>query len=93
MELLGALDTIRRWLGGAPSAVESDPWVDAAACQVPQRSVRDAVRRGELTASRAGGKLLVRRSELDRWIEARRVRPSKAEPSAELVRLGARRVA
>jgi excisionase family DNA binding protein len=93
VELLAALDTLRRWFSAeASSPPETDGWVDAAAAPAPQRSIREAVRRGELQASRAGGRLLVRRSELDRWLEQRRVRPrATLDPSAPLLALGARR--
>lgn len=92
MELLAALDIVRRWLA-AGNAAPVDDWVDAADAPVPQRTIRDAVRRGELTGSRAGRRLLVRRSELDRWIETRRAKPRKADErvNAVLVQMGGRR--
>ena len=93
-ELLAAIDVLARALaaGVQSPAGQADQWLDAASAPVPQRTIRDAVRRGELTASRAGGRLLVRQSELDRWIEARRVRPAvKAEPSSVIVAMGGRR--
>lgn len=93
LEVVAALDVLRRFLGSAPTMPESDSYVDAAAAPVPQRTIRNAVRLGELEGSRVGGKLLVRRSELDRWIASHRVKVSKVEPSAALVALGARRVA
>lgn len=94
-ELLRAIDVLAQALAAGvhdTGASGTDQWLDAASAPIPQRTIRDAVRRGELTASRAGGRLLVRQSELDRWIEARRVRPAtKAEPSAVIVAMGGRR--
>jgi excisionase family DNA binding protein len=57
----------------------TDPWVDAAACELPQRAIRDAVRRGEIEGHRVAKRLLIRRSELDRYIAARRVIPEVRE--------------
>lgn len=90
MELLAALDVIRRFFAAAPSSESADPWVDAAQAEIPQRTIRNAVRAGTLEGSRAGGKLLVRRSALDKFIARGRVRPT-AEPSAELAKMGAKR--
>ena len=92
-ELIAALDVLRRFLGTAPApTAPGDDWVDAADAPVPQRTLRNAVRAGKLEGSRLGGKLLVRRSALDRFVASARVRPA-AEPSAALAKLGARRVA
>jgi excisionase family DNA binding protein len=92
MEVLAALDVLRRWFADGASAPPSDTWVDSAACEVPQRTIRDAVRRGELQASRAGKRLLVRRSHLDAWLEGRRASPRpRSQPSAKIIELGGRR--
>ncbi|HET7539992.1 MAG TPA: helix-turn-helix domain-containing protein [Polyangiaceae bacterium] len=48
---------------------------------VPVRTLRNAIRVGELVAAKAGREYLVERSALTAWLAARRVRPkSKAEP-------------
>ena len=93
-ELVMALEVLRRYFGVAPAtgATPADPWVDAAVAEIPQRTIRNAVRDGKLDGSRVGGKLLVRRSSLDRFIAAAHVQAIKA-PSAALAKLGARRVA
>jgi excisionase family DNA binding protein len=91
LEVLAALDVFRRFFASGP-AEQIDEWIDAKDAPVPQRTIRDAVRRGEIEATRAGRRLLVRRSELDRWLTERRARPRGTEqPSAVLVQLGARR--
>lgn len=91
-ELLAALDVLRRALCAPPVPATglADPWVDAAQAEIPQRTIRNAVRAGHLEGSRLGGKLLVRRSALDEYIARARVRPS-GEPSAALAKLGAKR--
>jgi excisionase family DNA binding protein len=77
-------ELLTRIVDRAPaSSVDPDPWVDAAACPVGWRHVLDAARRGELEASRIGRKVLVRRSELDRWLAAHRVEVRAAVAPAE----------
>lgn len=55
-----------------PPAEQRDEWVDprSEACPVAKRAVLDAGRRGELALRKVGRRVLVRRSELDRWIDA-----------------------
>jgi excisionase family DNA binding protein len=92
MEVLAALDVLRRWMQAGATAEPTDPWVDSAEAEVPQRTIRRAVAAGQLAASRAGKRLLVRRSELDRWLEQHQARPRALEqPSAVVVALGGRR--
>lgn len=93
----GVTGAVRAALTAAIVALDAletcdDPWVDAADAPVPARAIRDAVRRGELRASRVAKRLLVRRSELDGWIERHAVTPPLApERSATLLdRLGPR---
>lgn len=88
-EQIAALETL---LDGLAPAADPDPWIDSAAAPVPARAIRAAVRRGELRASRIAKRLLVRRSELDRWFEAHGVRPPAAptRPATLLDRLGPR---
>lgn len=77
---------------GALEADAGDSWIDSNSAPVPARAIRDAVRRGELRASRVAKRLLVRRSELDAWIEAHTVarQPAPARPATLLDRLGRR---
>jgi excisionase family DNA binding protein len=62
-----------------PDAVEPE-WLDLKRLQryacVSERTLRDWIHRPEnpLPASRVGTKLLVRRSTLDRWLEAHQVK-------------------
>jgi excisionase family DNA binding protein len=40
------------------------------ATEIPQRYIRDAVKRGELPAVRLGRNLVIRRESLDNWLQA-----------------------
>jgi excisionase family DNA binding protein len=62
--------------------VEQQPeWLDLKALQkyacISERTLREWVHRSvePLPAVQVGGKILVRRSEFDRWLEGHRVRP------------------
>lgn len=97
----GSVASLRAALTACLSALDaleaqsSDPWIDSAEAPVPARAIRDAVRRGELRGSRVAKRLLVRRSELDRWIEAHAVTRQAApeRPATLLDRLGPRTAA
>jgi hypothetical protein len=74
-----------------PPEAPADPWVDlrSEACPVPYRQALSAGQRGELALHKVGRRLLVRRSELDRWIETQRMQPTaapegKAEPPSNV---------
>jgi len=56
-------------------AVDDDPWIDSRAeeCPVPHRTLLAAAQRGELVLCKLRRRYLVRRSELDRWIELHQV--------------------
>ncbi len=88
-EQIAALETL---LGGLVRAPDADPWVNVAEAPVPARALRDAARRGELRAFRVAKRLLVRRSELDGWIERHAVTPAAPpeRPATLLDRLGPR---
>jgi excisionase family DNA binding protein len=64
----------------AKSELAEAEWLDLKRLQryacVSERTLRDWIHRPEnpLPASRVGTKLLVRRSALDRWLEAHRVK-------------------
>jgi len=49
------------------------PWVPIMKCGLPEATARKAVRSGELKASRIGRDLYVSRSDVERFIEARRI--------------------
>ena len=65
------------------TANDADPWVDPRGddCPVAYRRVLAAARAGELELCKVGRSLLVRRSELDAWIEAHRVGPPRPRPA------------
>src|SRR5262249_13830140 len=65
---------------GAP--IEADPWVDASKAPCGRQRVLDAAKRGELEASKIGRQVLVRCSELDRWIAAQRIEPRPASKTS-----------
>lgn len=77
----------------------ADDWLDLRAVAGPKRRLYDAARSGELPARKVGRHWLVRRRDLDAWVEAQPA-PVKAEPipdeaniEAELARrLGVRRI-
>lgn len=59
--------------------LQSDELVPLAAAGVPVRTLRKAIRAGELAASKAGRSYVVERAALREWLAARRVTP-KAKP-------------
>jgi excisionase family DNA binding protein len=71
-------------LVGPGGTTEPDHWIDPrnAASPVPYRTVLSAARRGDLALCKVGRRLLVRRSELDRWIAAQ---PIGAQPAPATV--------
>ncbi|HEX4475838.1 MAG TPA: helix-turn-helix domain-containing protein, partial [Polyangiaceae bacterium] len=50
-------------------------------CGVSVRTLRGAIKRGELAASLVGRELLVRRADLQAWIDGRRVRADEHDES------------
>lgn len=66
----------------AAHRVDVDRWVDGRSCEIAYREGLAAIKRGELKASKVGRKLLVRRSELDRWIDSQRLTLQKETPSS-----------
>ena len=70
----------------APSAAaDPDPWVDIRSDRWPWRRIVDGAERGECVVARVGRRLLMRRSELDAWIERHRIVPRAAEREAKPV--------
>lgn len=46
--------------------------------QLDPETVRRAIRRGELVAARIGGRLRIRPEQVDAWVDAQVVEPSRA---------------
>lgn len=63
----------------APVAATSD-LLPLADCGVPVRTLRGAIRRGELRASKVGRSYFVQRDDLAAYVEARRVSPAPPQP-------------
>jgi excisionase family DNA binding protein len=57
---------------GSPAPAESE-FVDSSALETPQRTIRGAVKRGEIDGFRVGKQLLVRRAQYRAWVEQHRV--------------------
>ena len=53
------------------SVADDDPWIDPKSpeCPVPYRQILAAAQRGELMMFKVGRKLLVKKTDLDAWIE------------------------
>jgi excisionase family DNA binding protein len=77
---------------GPPASVEASSWYDQDTVPIARRAYLDLCRRGELRSRKVGKSILVRRAELDAWIEAhggcerRRAEaalPAPAEPSVD----------
>lgn len=66
-----------------------DDWLPLREIPVPYRAALDAIRAGGLTASRVGRAYLVRRRDLDAWLEVCRVTPDQPRMSTEPASLGA----
>jgi hypothetical protein len=67
--LLGALDEyLRAVLGGVATASE---WIDQHSSPLGKRAHLEAVRRGELKAVKFGRRVLVRRGEMESFLENR----------------------
>lgn len=82
-----------RMRGGA------DEWIDLRTVAGPKRRLYDAARSGELPARKVGRHWLVRRRDLDAWVEAHPAPvkpepiPAEADTESELARrLGVRAV-
>src|SRR5690606_24261037 len=72
-------DAVAEALGAKGSVVETLALRD---CGPPVRTLRAAIKAGELSACRVGREYRVRRADLEAWLEARRVEPRAAvEPT------------
>lgn len=76
--MTSALERLRDHLRGAADALESmlreDDWIDQSSSPLGRRAHLQAVRDGKLTGRKVAGRVLVRRSEMDAFIESHRVR-------------------
>jgi hypothetical protein len=74
-------DVLAQLLGSGAST-ELDNWIDprSTACPAPYRTVLSAARAGDLVLCKVGRRLLIRRSELDRWISTQTIR---AQPASD----------
>jgi hypothetical protein len=75
--LLGALDEYVREV--VRVAVSEDDWIDQHASPLGKRAHLEAVRRGDLRGTKHGRRVLVRRSELDSFLESHPARNRKSE--------------
>lgn len=55
-------------------------WVNVRGEPWPWRQLVAAAERGECSVSRSGHKLLMRREELERWLDTQRIQPRQAAP-------------
>ncbi len=81
-DLLDALVESQAEPAQAQPAAQGSELVDARGSGLGPKLFRRLVRSGELHGSRVGRKYLVRRSELDRWLGSKAVKPrAKALPA------------
>jgi excisionase family DNA binding protein len=57
----------------------ADEWTPLAGCGVSVRTLRAAIKAGELPASKVGREYRVRRADLTAWMTGRRVEPRQTE--------------
>jgi hypothetical protein len=76
-----------------PARSESDAreWINVRTDDWPWRRIVAAAERGELVVARVGRKLIVRREDLGRWLEAQRIpartQTSQAQPPSRVAHL------
>ncbi len=71
------LQSVRQLL----DAPDPDEWVDQDNSPLGRRRHLEAVRRGDLAGRKLHGQVLVRRRDIDAYIEGRGIRLAKAGPS------------
>ena len=68
---LSLRELLRRLLtAGSPADSE---WINVRTDQLPWRQLVEAAERGEVVVSRVGRKLMMKRHDLDRWLEAQAI--------------------
>lgn len=61
-----------------------DAWIPIRACGLPYRTIRTAIRTGELEGRRVGRETRVRRAAVDAWIERQQsARPAARNPEVD----------
>ena len=81
--------TVREFLEKllAGHSVDDIGWVNIRSPEWPWQSIVSAAERGEVRVSRVGRKLLMRRDELDKWLDAHcipRKQKQRAEPKEDV---------
>lgn len=80
---------LRTMLEGLKHLRQADEWVDQDHSPLKKRAHLDAVRRGDLVGRKVGSQVLVRRGEIDAYIEKHRVQLtptlSEAEEEQEMI--------
>lgn len=76
-ELLAAL------VDRAGASANDDEWINIRGEVYPWRRIIAAAERGECEVSRVGRRLMMRRSELSKFLAARRIGPKKVEPKTD----------
>lgn len=79
------LDMTLRELLECLSPQPEHEWINVRTDDLPWRQLVAAAERGEVTVSRVGRKLMMRRRDLDRWLEAQAIEAPapKAKPVPE----------
>lgn len=77
-------EVLERVLAGRVS--DEAGWVNIRDERWPWRRILAAARRGECQVSKVGRQLLMRREELDRFLEQHRIRPKRIEPANDVER-------
>lgn len=66
----------------APKPANDDGWVNIRGERYPWKYIVASAELGECKVTRVGRKLMMRREELDRWLDARAIKPRGEEPVA-----------
>jgi hypothetical protein len=80
------LDRIEATLRVQPSAAPS-PWVLASQCGLPATTRKRLTREGRLATSKVGRSLMVRRADVEHFIESQRIEPGKGDELDRTLRL------
>lgn len=75
-------DLLAALVDGRDVANDSD-WINIRSEAYPWRRIVAAAERGECEVSRVGRRLMMQRSELSKFLTARRIGPKKAQPKTE----------
>jgi excisionase family DNA binding protein len=77
----------------APALVgaSSSPWVLVRACAIPPTTRKRLTREGKLATAKVGRDLMVRRDDVDAWIESQRIQPPEGDEMDRVLRLVGRK--